>query len=164
MAAAPGGWRYRVGQALAATRAGLAPGDMPAVQAELPPPLFALFAAMAPRDQVHAVRVLRRLEGAEPLLRQAALLHDAGKAVAPLGTPGRSLVVLAEASGTVAVLERVPLLGRRVRRYRAHPEIGADMLRQAGADAVLVEIVAEHQALSPRLPETLRLQAVDGRE
>lgn len=162
MAAA--GWRYRVGQALAATRAGLASEDLAEVSAELPPALLDLFTAMAPRDQVHAIRVLRRLKGAEPPLRQAALLHDAGKAVAPLGTTGRSLVVLAESVRAAAALERLPLIGPRVRRYRDHPAIGADLLRKAGADVVLVEIVAEHQARSPRRPETRRLQAADGQE
>jgi hypothetical protein len=35
------------------------------------------------------------------------------------------------------------------------------MLRRAGADPGLVEIVAEHQAQAPRRPETRQLQGVD---
>lgn len=156
--AAPG-WRYRVGQVLAARRAHVTDADRGEALAELPEALQGMFLAMAPRDQAHALRVLRRVVGAEggaePVLRQAALLHDAGKAAAPLGTPGRSLVVLAKA------LRMTALLGPRARRYRQHPEIGAEMLRRAGADPVLVEVVAEHQSNTPRHPETQRLRAAD---
>jgi putative nucleotidyltransferase with HDIG domain len=159
-AAAPR-WRYRVGQVVAAARASLTDADRAEAMAELPPSLQPLFAAMAPRDQVHGLRVLRRIGSDAPVLRQAALLHDAGKAVTPLGTPGRSLVVLAESVGAGRLLELVPLWGRRVRRYRQHPSIGAEMLRRAGADPGLVEIVAEHQAQAPRRPETRQLQGVD---
>lgn len=157
-------WRYRVSQVRAAFRARLSAEDRDAALAELPPEMQRLFLRMAPRDQVHAVRVLRLLDEEDPLMRQAALLHDAGKAVTPLGTVGRTVVVLAEAIGRVGLAERIPIVGPRVRRYRQHPEIGAEMLRQCGADPALVEIVAEHQAATPRRPETLRLQAVDGRE
>lgn len=155
---------YRARQAMAALRARPTEADVASALAELPVELRPAFQRMAPRDQVHALRVLRRLDSDDPLLRQAALLHDAGKAAAPLGTAGRSLVVLAGAAGALWLLEVVPVLGPRVRRYVRHPQIGADILGAAGAGPDLVEIVAEHQATVPRRPETLRLQAVDGRE
>jgi putative nucleotidyltransferase with HDIG domain len=153
-----------VSQARAALRARVSDDDRARVGAELPPDLERLFWRMAPRDQVHALRVLRRLDGTDRLLRRAALLHDVGKASAPLGTMGRALVVLTSSLAAGRVLELIPALGPRVRRYRQHPQIGAEMLRAAGAEEALVEIVAEHQARAPRHPETLRLQAVDGRE
>lgn len=135
----------------------------------LPATLQPPFLRMTHRDQRHALRVSRRLraelgDGASELLLKAALLHDVGKAEAPLGIPGRSLVVLAGALRVAGRLERLPGLGTRVRRYRQHPALGAELLRQAGADPALIEIVAEHQAPAPRHPETLKLQAVDGRE
>ncbi|MEA2646617.1 MAG: hypothetical protein QOE92_1700 [Chloroflexota bacterium] len=155
---------YRVRQAWVGMRARPDAAEVAAALEELPAELRPAFRRMAPRDQVHALRVLDRVGAADPLLRQAALLHDAGKAAAPLGTMGRSLVVLAGAVGGLRLLESVPVLGVRVRRYVRHPEIGAEILRAAGAAPDLVEIVAEHQEVAPRHQETLRLQAVDGRE
>lgn len=157
-------WLYRASQAIAAAGAKLSEADRAEALAALPEGLRALFLEMAPRDQRHSLNVLRRLQPAEPLLAQAALLHDVGKARAPLGTAGRSLLVLAEASGTTAALVRVPGLGARVARYRRHPEVGAALLAEAGASPALVDIVREHQAARPARPETLRLQAADGRE
>ena len=138
--------------------------------AALPGPLWGLFLEMSDRDQRHSLEVLRRLRNSttegrvEPVLAHAALLHDVGKARAPLGVPGRSLLVLAEACGGIAVLLRVPGLGRRVARYMDHPAIGAEMLRSAGASPALVEVVGEHQRQRPERAETLRLQGADGQE
>jgi putative nucleotidyltransferase with HDIG domain len=161
---------YRISQALAASTARMSTADREEATDALPPELRALFLEMAVRDQRHSLEVLRRLRqaaapgGVDALLEQAALLHDVGKARAPLGTPGRSLLVLAEAFGGLGWLCRLPLLGSRVARYITHPAIGAAILREAGAPAALVEIVAEHQHDRPQRPETLRLQAADGRE
>jgi putative nucleotidyltransferase with HDIG domain len=155
---------YRVGQVRSAYRATVTDADRAEALWHLKPALGTLFLRMAPRDQLHALRVLRGLdEDAKPLLRQAALLHDVGKSEAPMGTTGRSLVVIAKASGTMPVLMGVPGLGPRVRRYIDHPRIGAEMLREAGADGPLVQIVAEHESEHPSHPETAILQAMDGR-
>jgi putative nucleotidyltransferase with HDIG domain len=157
-------WAYRVGQVGAAHRARMDDADRAEALSHLTPKLGALYLGMAVRDQKHALRVLRRLGHADSLLCRAALLHDVGKTRAPLGTLGRSLVVLARATDTTGLLRAIPLLGPRVQRYLRHPEIGAEMLRAAGADAALVEIVAEHESGRPHHPATARLQAVDERE
>jgi putative nucleotidyltransferase with HDIG domain len=157
-------WAYRVGQVRRAHRPVVTDPDRAEALANLDPALGELFLRMAPRDQAHALRVLRRLGDAKPLLRQAALLHDVGKMEAPLGTPGRSLVVLARATGMMGLLIRLPGIGPRIRRYIDHPSIGAELLRRAGAAGPLVQIVAEHESRSPSHPETAALQAMDERE
>jgi putative nucleotidyltransferase with HDIG domain len=157
-------WAYRVGQVRSAHGAALGDADREEALSQLDPALGELFLRMAARDQVHALRVLRRLGDAEPLLRRAALLHDVGKSQAPLGTVGRSLVVLAAATGTTRLLCHLPGIGPRVRRYLDHPRIGAELLRGAGAEGPLAQIVAEHESRYPSHPETAILQALDERE
>jgi putative nucleotidyltransferase with HDIG domain len=157
-------WRYRVGQVLLAARPRYSDEDVDAVLADLTPPLGRLWMELAPRDKAHSIRVFRQVASDDVLVRQAALLHDVGKARVPLGTVGRSLVVLGERFGLAGAVQAIPILGPRVRRYRRHPQVGAEMLELAGADPLLVEVVAEHQASRPRHPQTRRLQEVDGRE
>ncbi len=157
-------WAYRVGQVRSAHGAAMSDADREEVLSHLNPALEELFLRMAARDQVHALRVLRRLGDAESLLQQAALLHDVGKSETPLGTVGRSVLVLAGATGTVGLLTQVPGIGPKVRRYLEHPRIGAELLRRAGADGPLVQIVAEHESKRPSHPETTILQAMDDRE
>jgi hypothetical protein len=60
-----------------------------------------LFASMTVRDRVHSVAVARRVEAAligsaVDWAVRAALLHDVGKSLAPLGTTGRVIASLAE--------------------------------------------------------------------
>ena len=155
---------YRVAQAVGGSFGRLDEGAAARAVAELPPNLRPLFLSMRARDQRHALGVLQRVGAASEVLRQAALLHDVGKAQVYLGTAGRTLVVVAGATGTTALVCRLPGVGPRIARYLQHPQVGADMLRAAGASPDLVEIVSEHQDPHPRRPETLLLQAADGRE
>lgn len=124
------------------------------VERILPPAAQALFWRMLPGDQRHSLAVLRTLMRwgeTHPALLQAALLHDVGKAAAPLSLWERALVVVGRAlcpRPWRSALARWPLLRRwaaRVRRYQAHPEIGAVWAEEAGCDPLAVALIRRHQ-------------------
>jgi hypothetical protein len=149
--------RYRVGQFFRhLRRAPLSPAEQAeAVQALASPALVALFARHPPSEQAHAVRVLRAVsEGGHPYagqieLKQAALLHDIGKTVAPLNVAERTAAVLAgrffprQAS---AWARGKPRGWRKALAVAAqHPAWGADLCAQAGAPPLTVALVRRHQ-------------------
>ncbi|MFZ1589737.1 MAG: hypothetical protein WBB51_02620 [Candidatus Microthrix parvicella] len=144
---------------------------------------WALFASMTVRDRVHSVAVARRVEqvlagGDQPggdghtageghaagggarkdttdgWQVRAGLLHDAGKALAPLGTTGRVVASLAE--GTVAGdwLERraTDRTGAPQRRgpmvamgaYLTYTELGAQRLEAIGSHPMVAAWAREH--------------------
>lgn len=95
--------------------------------------LAALFWALPPADQRHAVEVTRRFAARRPAATReelaGALLHDVGKQAADLGTLGRVVATL---------------VGPRTDRFSAyhdHERIGAELVRRAGGDAVTVALI-----------------------
>ncbi|HZT65995.1 MAG TPA: HD domain-containing protein [Acidimicrobiales bacterium] len=129
-----------------------------------------LWSAMAPADRRHAAGVARRVAAAlgsdatRPIVA-AALLHDVGKIDAGLGTAGRVVATVAGLAGGIERAEE--WAGRpgpvgRVGRYLRHPQIGADLLRQAGSDPLTVAWAAEHHrpaarwTLPPRVADALK--------
>ena len=132
-------------------------------------PLAPFFLELPVNDQRHGLDVLETVIQLErqpsPLLQQAALLHDLGKAAANFSVIERSVTVLLRAVSprTLQALQRSrPAFARRYRIYADHAHIGAERLRTAGA-ADLAAIVAEHHALDPQSEVTRRLQRADGR-
>ncbi|RME11986.1 MAG: hypothetical protein D6802_05490 [Ardenticatenia bacterium] len=166
-------WLYRIQQVVRHLLDRPSADDDALAAALLPPPLMALFRGMSPGDQAHAARVCRALmrQGYDdPILLQAALLHDVGKAG---GVPivyrvlyvllkrfaPRLLETLAERTAPIARW-RQPLV-----RLAHHPAIGAEMAAHAGAHADVVALIRAHQdgrECPPHLHEHLAaLQAVD---
>lgn len=88
--------------------------------AVLGPAEYELWNAMPGRDRRHSLEVLERFDvlvpGAPRAARAAALLHDVGKSVGPLGWWGR---VCASVVGP---------RGEAFARYHRHEQIGAEML------------------------------------
>jgi hypothetical protein len=116
-----------------------------------------LWSRMSGPDRRHAHAVARRVEATlgdeatRPVLA-AALLHDAGKVDAGLGTYGRVVATLAAAVAGRHMAERWSQSAgftRRVGLYLRHPELGADRLALAGSDPLTVAWAREHH-----LPES----------
>jgi len=114
-------------------------------------------------DRRHAVGVAKQVADRWPELGRhgdeastpprpvvaAALLHDVGKVDSGLRTPTRVLATLVWAvlDDEVAdrwMADRSTGSRSRIARYRRHPEIGADLLRQAGADPLTATWAEQH--------------------
>ncbi|KAF0109340.1 MAG: hypothetical protein FD146_384 [Anaerolineaceae bacterium] len=135
----------------------------------LSPAQIFLFRRMQPSEQAHAFQVYERLTAAgqtDPHLLAAALLHDAGKVLAPLSPLDRALVVLARhflpeaarrwGSGDPCGLRRPFVTAAQ------HPAWGADLAAAAGASPRACGLIRRHQDV-PAADDALlaALQEVD---
>lgn len=109
----------------------------------------AVFESMTPRDQQHCLAVYRKLldEGNDDRdLLVAALLHDAGKGRIELWHRVAYVVL---AAATPGLLDRVVRPGEgpgwREALYRCHhhPELGAELARDAGSSDRVVRLIRE---------------------
>lgn len=105
------------------------------VQRVLTPPELAVWETLGPADRAESVAVARRAArelgpDADPRWLAAALLHDAGKTGAGLGTGAR---VAATVVAGVVGDGRVRRWSNRIGRYIAHDDAGAALLETAGA-------------------------------
>lgn len=105
----------------------------------LPTELATLFFGMQRQDQRHAYEVYHRTDGGA--LTQAALLHDVGKSLGPIGPIRRSLA-------TLCSILHIPTKGTW-RMYLDHGAIGADLLARSGADALAVAFTRHHPGPAP---------------
>jgi hypothetical protein len=162
------------------------PADRGAIlaQTQLPPALAALFVRMPRPYQWHALNVARRLlaQGQrDPILLQAALLHDVGKWDPATGRRVRLLpriatVLLRRAPGGPRLLHRIgsgpPSAGSwRYPWYLQghHPALGAALAARHGARPEVVALIRYHEAAATALdPEQQvrlsALQAADEQE
>jgi hypothetical protein len=143
-------WRRRVAQFFGALTARVRPEDMVAISNYLEPQQMALFRRMSLWDQSHSLNVFARLRAAgqtDSELLQAALLHDAGKSLAPVTVWHRVFVVLL-ASVNKSALKRISTndstWGAPISALVGHSESGARLAGEAGCSALVQEYICQH--------------------
>ncbi|GIK63238.1 MAG: HDIG domain-containing protein [Chloroflexota bacterium] len=142
----------RVRQTLQATFAWVLPLDERCAKLYLSEAQFALFKTMRRSERQHHLRVLEKLlkKGQNhPALITAALLHDVGKTRARFTIIERILAVLVKkflphqfetwANGEAKGWKQPFVVSAK------HPEWGAEMVAMAGDDAMVVELIRQHQ-------------------
>jgi hypothetical protein len=149
-------FRYRVWQFWQTLWARLTPVEISEVEKALSPSLFSLFLNMPLDEQAHALRVFQATKKSgitSPSLLSAALLHDVGKDRVPLLPWQRAMVVIGKALHPSKITEwgqGEPAGWRKPFVVAAHhPEWGAQMAAQAGADELTVRLIREHHTATP---------------
>lgn len=106
---------------------------------------------MSHPDQRHAITVARdvsaELPDASRPVMAAALLHDVGKVQSGFRTPARVVATLFWAVADDKTADRWLAdsgMKRRLAEYRRHPEIGEQLLLEAGADPLTASWAADH--------------------
>ena len=140
--------------------------------ARLAPAEARLFLSLPPQERAHGIEVARRLLAssphASPSLVKAALLQDVGKPGTPQLVLWRVLTHLLPAASVPAEPRLRGLAGARQARVH-HARYGAELIRQAGGDAAVVELVARHHAAptgdlaTEQANDLARLRAADER-
>ena len=156
-----GGAAHLVGRFVGSLRPG-GPGalDLAWVTTTLTPAEREVWSAMSGPDRRHSVAVAREvdrlLDGAARPVLAAALLHDSGKTISRLRTPGRVAATIVLRAGRVdaATARRwseATGWRRRVGTYALHPELGATRLAALGSDPLTVAWTAEHHLPAERV-------------
>jgi hypothetical protein len=110
-----------------------------------------LFRQMSSMDQHHCLAVFRSVREAghsDPPLLQAALIHDAGKSLGPVGIKHRVSAVLAKALFPSWWENTHSEPGSRLYAfhvYRNHAQLGAELAARAGCSSEVVWLVAHHE-------------------
>ena len=175
-------WRYRARQFVAALTARVGEEEMVGARRVLGDRLYQVFAIMPGQYRRHALYVYGRVREAgsdDPVVWQAALLHDSGK-YDPAS--GRYVTILHRVA--VVLLEAMPggkrMLAALSRRRspqgpsgwlfypfylsRHHARLGAEIAASHGASDDLVRLIARHQAAPGDDAQLKVLQAADDRE
>ena len=112
-----------------------------------------LFTRLQPSEQIHALRVLQTVQQqgeSDPDLQTAALLHDVGKARAPLKLWERVVIIL----GRFFFWERAKTWGRGQPRgwmrpfviAEQHPAWGGEMASEVGTSPLAISLIRRHQS------------------
>ncbi len=148
---------YRVNQFAKALFAWpLTPDEISLVRDVLSQPEMDLFMRLSVSERKHSLGVYQNLvaEGERnPALLKAALLHDVGKSLFPLGLPERVGIVL----GKRLFPERSKRWGKKDGRgltkmfvvAERHPVWGAKMAENAGASPLVVQLIRKHHQRLP---------------
>ena len=149
-----GGYAHLVRRFVGSLRpGGPSPIDVAWVHSVLTDGERSVWASMSGPDRRHSVVVARdvdrRLGGADRPVLAAALLHDSGKTISALRTPGRvaaTMILRIDRPDAVELAQRAEGRGwrGRVARYALHPELGAQRLEAAGSDPLTVAWTREH--------------------
>jgi hypothetical protein len=143
---------HRVRQFAGAVRPRVTAAQRVEVYGWLTPAERALFETMTLRDQQHGIivlgRVRRAANGDDPQLFAAALLHDCGKGRVALWQRVAHVVLQVVSPGFSARIARETGAGwrRAFWRLRYHPDIGARLAADAGADPEVVRLIREQEA------------------
>lgn len=112
-----------------------------------------LFSRLQPSEQIHALRVLgsvQEMGERDPDLHTAALLHDIGKARAPLRIWERVLIVLGRSLFPASTKDWGKGQPEGWRRpfviAEQHPAWGGKMARQVGTSPLAVSLIYRHQS------------------
>lgn len=138
---------------------------MAEAQEVLSPELYTLFARLQPSELAHTVNVFRsvREQSDDPDLWAAALLHDVGKVVVPLGVWEKVFIVLVRRLGFERFFDRFNRgaldarptgFARGLVVAERHPGWGAQLAHQAGAGQTVVRLIRRHQDPLPPDPES----------
>lgn len=162
---------HRIKQFLAAVTARITPEDRQFAGSYLTPAEMALFWAMGVPEQRHSFNVAYRagqlaavgMDSERLLAVRSALLHDVGKKHGDMSIPDKVFTVLADRfcpryARKWAHSGLSGFWGKRRQAlyvYYYHAERGADLLKAAGTEAAVVEIVRRHH--QPPLPEDCKV-------
>jgi hypothetical protein len=120
-----------------------------------------LFSRLQPSEQIHALRVLQTIQRQgenDPDLQTAALLHDIGKARAPLKIWERVVIVLGKAFFPARIKSwgQGPPKGWRRAFVIAeqHPAWGGELASEAGTTPLAISLIRAHQSLEKTPFET----------
>ena len=116
---------------------------------QLPKPELEVYRQMDPRDREHAVRVAQKLlelhPNASSEVVRAALLHDCGKQVRPYKVLERVIVGLIAPEGPRSRQTSFGVKSQTAMDVRNnHPQIGANLILEAGGDSRVAELVRIH--------------------
>ena len=171
-------WAYRSRQLLTALLGRVSDSEMAEARSVLGPASYALFAAMPRQYRRHGLTVYERVRENgcdDPVVLQAALLHDCGKY-----DPASGRYVTVVHRVLVVVLENLPggnSLARTLASWgrrkpggwlfypfylsRNHPRLGAELAAHSGTQAEVVRLIAGHHGRSSNDIRLWALQAAD---